>query len=93
MGVDRQTVSIVKACDLVDVSRRTLYYWMEAGKIDYIRTAGGSRRIYVDTLFQKAPPRAADALQRAHDLPPFPIGPLLLPHEYERLRMAKMGLG
>lgn len=50
---DRQTISIMKACELVSVSRRTIYNWIAAGKVEYIRTAGGSIRIYVDTLWQQ----------------------------------------
>lgn len=49
----RKTVSIMKACELVGVSRRTIYYWLNAGKIEYVRTAGGSVRIFVDTLWRE----------------------------------------
>ena len=49
---DRTTISIRKACDLVDVSRRTIYTWMASGKVETIRTAGGSVRIFVDTLWR-----------------------------------------
>ena len=49
---DRKTVSIRKACELVDVSRRTIYNWMVSEKVEYVRTAGGSVRIFVDTLWQ-----------------------------------------
>lgn len=61
--MDRQTVSIMKACELVGVSRRTAYNWIAAGKVEYIRTAGGSVRIYVDTLWREG--RPADVLQPA----------------------------
>ena len=50
--MDRQTLSIMKACETVGVSRRTIYNWLSAGKIEYIRTAGGSVRIFVDTLWR-----------------------------------------
>lgn len=50
-GLDgRRTLSILKVCDLLGVSRRTVYNWLEAGKVEYVRTAGGSVRIFVDTL-------------------------------------------
>jgi excisionase family DNA binding protein len=42
----------MKACDLVGVSRRTIYNWLSAGKIEYVRTAGGSVRIFADTLWR-----------------------------------------
>ena len=50
--MERKTISIMKACELVGVSRRTIYNWMSAGKIEYVRTAGGSVRIFVDTLWR-----------------------------------------
>ncbi|MBI2834673.1 MAG: excisionase family DNA-binding protein [Acidobacteria bacterium] len=49
---DRKTISIMKACELVGVSRRTIYNWIAAGKVEYVRTAGGSVRIFVDTLWR-----------------------------------------
>ncbi len=53
MIVDRQTTSIMKACELVGVSRRTIYNWLASGKVEYVRTAGGSIRIFVDTLWRE----------------------------------------
>lgn len=47
----------MKACELVGVSRRTIYNWIASGKVEYIRTAGGSVRIFVDTLWRQ-PSRA-----------------------------------
>jgi excisionase family DNA binding protein len=52
--VERKTISIMKACELVGVSRRTIYNWLSSGKIEYVRTAGGSVRIFVDTLWRDA---------------------------------------
>ncbi|TAK15526.1 MAG: helix-turn-helix domain-containing protein [Acidobacteria bacterium] len=50
--VDRETVSIPRACELVSVSRRTIYNWISSGKVQYVRTAGGSVRIFADTLWR-----------------------------------------
>jgi excisionase family DNA binding protein len=50
--LERKTISIMKACELVGVSRRTIYNWLASGKIEYVRTAGGSVRIFVDTLWR-----------------------------------------
>jgi excisionase family DNA binding protein len=50
--VEREVISIMKACQLVDVSRRTIYNWLSSGKIEYVRTAGRSVRIFVDTLWR-----------------------------------------
>ncbi len=54
MIVDRKTISIMKACTLVGVSRRTIYNWIADGKVEYVRTAGGSIRIFVDTLWRRS---------------------------------------
>jgi excisionase family DNA binding protein len=58
--LERTTVSIPRACDVVGVSRRTIYNWMASGKVQYVRTAGGSVRIFTDTLWRDgaAPDRA-----------------------------------
>ena len=50
--VERKAISIMKACELVGVSRRTIYNWISAGKVEYVRTAGGSIRIFVDSLWR-----------------------------------------
>lgn len=70
--MDRQTVSIMKACEVVGVSRRTIYNWISAGKVEYVRTAGGSIRIFADTLWREpgessrqAPNGAVTASQHA----------------------------
>jgi len=53
MMLDRETVSIPRACELVGVSRRTIYNWIADGKVQYVRTAGGSVRIFADTLWRE----------------------------------------
>lgn len=52
MMLDRRTVSIPRACELVGVSRRTIYNWITDGKVQYVRTAGGAVRIFADTLWR-----------------------------------------
>lgn len=42
---DRPWLSITQAAQYVGVSRRTIYNWLRAGKLDSARTAGGSQRI------------------------------------------------
>ena len=54
--MDRQTLSIMKACEVVGVSRRTIYNWISAGKVEYVRTAGGRIRIFADSLWHDATP-------------------------------------
>lgn len=56
--MERDTLTILKACEVVGVSRRTIYNWINAGKVEYIRTAGGSIRIFADTLWRSVPPPA-----------------------------------
>ena len=48
----------MKACEAVGVSRRTIYNWISAGKVEYVRTAGGSIRIFADSLWRDASERA-----------------------------------
>lgn len=48
-----RTVNIMQACEVAGVSRRTIYNWIGANKVQYVRTAGGRVRIVVDTLFRE----------------------------------------
>ena len=57
MMADRKILSIAKACELVGVSRRTIYNWISGGKVEYVRTAGGAVRIFVDTLWRDSAQR------------------------------------
>lgn len=60
--MDRETLSIMKACEVVGVSRRTIYNWISAGKVEYVRTAGGAIRIFADSLWRDpAGVRAGDS--------------------------------
>lgn len=52
----RPSVSIPEACKLARVARRTIYSWLAAGTVEYMRTAGGNVRIFVDTLFRAPHP-------------------------------------
>ena len=52
----RQMLSIMKASEVVGVSRRTIYNWIWAGKVEYVRTAGGRIRIFADSLWRDAAP-------------------------------------
>ena len=63
--LERQTLSIMKACEVVGVSRRTIYNWMAGGKVEYVRTAGGSVRIFADSLW-RGPQQSAGQAQVQH---------------------------
>ena len=42
----------IEAAAALSVDRRTIYNWMASGKVQYVRTAGGSVRIFTDTLWR-----------------------------------------
>lgn len=56
IAADRPTVSITKASAMTGVSRRTIYNWIAHNKVEYVRTAGGSIRVFVDTLWREPDP-------------------------------------
>lgn len=49
---DRERLTIDQAAARVGVSRRTIYNWVSGRKVETIRTAGGSLRIFADTLYR-----------------------------------------
>lgn len=49
----RESVTIFQAMDIVGVSRRTIYNWMQSGKIETYRTAGGRIRIIRESLWRR----------------------------------------
>ena len=51
-ALTRETVTIMKATKIAGVSRRTIYNWLADGKVAGVRTAGGTIRIFADTLFK-----------------------------------------
>ena len=59
MFKDRKHVTVDRGAELAGVSRRTMYYRMLAGRVEWFRTTSGSRRIYVDTL--REPPKNKEA--------------------------------
>lgn len=54
-GHDRRLVNSVQACRIAGIKRSTLYLWVQLGKVEVARTAGGQLRIFADTLFQRDP--------------------------------------
>jgi len=50
--MDRTVLSVNKACEVVGVSRRTIFNWIEDGKVEIVRTAGGGARIFKDSLWR-----------------------------------------
>jgi hypothetical protein len=47
---DRELVSITQAIAILGVCRATIYNWMNSGRVECVRTAGGQPRIYADSL-------------------------------------------
>lgn len=45
-----RSVSLDQASRLLGVSRRTLYTWIRLGRLQTIRTLGGSQRVLVDSI-------------------------------------------
>jgi excisionase family DNA binding protein len=45
-----QTVLVDRAADLLGVSRRTVYYRIRDGKLQTIRTVGGSQRVLLASI-------------------------------------------
>lgn len=48
----REVVSVGKAAGRAGVSKRTIYTWLQNGKIEHVRSAGGRVLIFVDSLFK-----------------------------------------
>jgi excisionase family DNA binding protein len=45
-----RSVSIERAAETLGVSRRTIYYWIRAGRLQTVRTLGGSQRVLLESL-------------------------------------------
>ena len=46
-----RSVSILRAAHLLNLSRRTIYNRIREGRLQTIRTIGGSQRVLVESLF------------------------------------------
>lgn len=49
----RRVLTIEEACRRVGVSRRTIYNWIQAKRVEVVRTTTGHVRIYEDTLWAR----------------------------------------
>ncbi len=47
-----RSVSLEQACQILQVSRRTVYNWIRDGRLQTIRTLGGSQRVLVESMRQ-----------------------------------------
>lgn len=46
--------TIAQTCTRLSVCRRTVYHWLQRGKVDYVRTPSGPVRIISSSVFQQA---------------------------------------
>lgn len=46
---ERRTVNIPQAIELLGRSRRTIYYWLKSGRLEF-KKANGSVRIFEDSV-------------------------------------------
>jgi excisionase family DNA binding protein len=54
-----RSVSLDHAAQILGVSRRTIYNRIRDGRLQTIRTMGGSQRVLLDSLHGAAPPATA----------------------------------
>lgn len=59
------SVLISRACDLLGVSRRTVYYWISTGRLGTVRTLGGSQRVLLADIARQRARRLEPAGDRA----------------------------
>jgi excisionase family DNA binding protein len=45
-----RSISMDRACQILGVSRRTVYYWIKEGRLQTMRTQLGSQRVLTDSL-------------------------------------------
>lgn len=59
---NERTVNVKQAMALCGVSARTVYLWVQKGKVRFKKTTGGGLRIYESSLWQ--PEKLQDAEKR-----------------------------
>jgi len=63
-----RSVSLDHAAELLGVSRRTIYNRIRDGRLQTIRTLGGSQRVLLDSVQDDRHHHAADMTFRSHTL-------------------------
>lgn len=53
--LSRPLVNTRQACAIAGIRPRTIYLWIQQGRVEVTRTASGQVRIYADTLFRRDP--------------------------------------
>ncbi len=67
-GIPDDLSSISGGARKIGVSRRTIYNWIEAGKIELYRTAGGSPKVSMGDLIRKSPRRQPKVVEEQADV-------------------------
>ena len=52
MTCERHVVNTVAACRMAKIHRATLYRWIAANKVEWLRTPTGQLRIYADSVLR-----------------------------------------
>jgi excisionase family DNA binding protein len=52
-----RSISLDHAAEVFGVSRRTIYNWIRIGRVQTVRTLGGSQRVLTDAIFDDVPRR------------------------------------
>jgi excisionase family DNA binding protein len=84
-AVETDILTIAQACQRVQVSRRTIYNWIQAGKLPVLRTLGGGPRIREADLWRVDAPatragltprgEVCDAPRETREMPEPRLGP------------------
>jgi len=68
-----RSVSLDQAADLLAVSRRTIYNWIREGRLQTIRTRGGSQRVLVESVEDRSRQLRGQAVMCAARQAPSPF--------------------
>lgn len=50
LSAQRETLTIRRAAERLQVSKRSIYNWMRHGRVEFTRSASGTVRIFADSL-------------------------------------------
>jgi excisionase family DNA binding protein len=65
--LEARSLSVAQACSALHVSRRTVYYMIQKGRVATVRTPLGSQRVLVDSLRSMRLQRVAPAADSGSD--------------------------
>lgn len=59
-------LDINQVCEELSVSRRTVYNWMSAGRVEWVMTPGGGRRIVTESLWRAGEPAGNGGVRKVN---------------------------